>query len=632
MYKISVPIAMQTVTNKSIHRYIELLKDMRAQRVFLCCVGEVYRKDSWMYLYRTRIRGAVYLLRLHGFEVGIWINTFGHGALLSHQSARDMGDYTPITDCHGRSAPVAYCPLDERFRRDFLEGLETVASFRPDLIMLDDDMRFNMRKAFFSIGCFCPEHLKQYYALLGEELPPEEIEKRIFTGGPNPYRAKYFKMMGKTLLDFAADMRRAVDRQSKSIRLGASVCGSIWDCSGVEPLRLAKVLAGKNTRPFLRIAGAPYHNTNILPIIERSRQQKAWLADADVELMCEGDTYPRPRYNVPARTLELFDYAMACDGTVGGMLQYAFDYTHSLAYEEGYARRLRRNRPSREAAMKLFADKTAVGVEVFDAQHKLAKWVLPEVLEENTVQWLQATPSKGLAAELLSANGIPTAYEETGYPVLVLGENGRHVPLEKLRFGAILDAEAARLLKKRGVDTGLRGLRPGYCEEYFVDTYETVRGIGSEGKVGMRTAGKPESLYKEDEDVASYRYENKNGQRFFVLGCNFHTPGVIMNANYLCSWARRRQLQAVIPWLCGKPLPATLDDAPNAHILVKRGEKGMAVAITNSFYDEILDPVIPLDKAYKTIRFLYCTGRLEGDKVRLDTIPPFSFAAFELTD
>ena len=631
MYTISVPIALQTITEDTLPRHLELLKNMGAQRVFLCCIGEIYRKDSWLYMYRSRIRWAVDQLRLWGYEVGIWVNTFGHGALLSHQSRRDVGNYTPIADCHGRTAPVAYCPLDERFRKDFLEGLEVVASCAPDLIMLDDDMRFNLRKQYFSLGCFCPEHLKEYYRLLGEELPPEEIENRIFTGGPNHYRSQYFKMMGKTLLDFAADMRKTVDRVDKTIRLGACICSSIWDCSGAEPLRLAKTLAGKHTRPFLRIAGAPYHNVNILPIIERSRQQKAWLGDGDVELMCEGDTYPRPRYNVPSRPLELFDFAMACDGTVGGMLQYAFDYTHSLSYEQGYAKRLGRNRPVREAAMALFAGKSAVGVEVFDAQHKMHKWVLPDELGDNTVQWLQATPSKGFA-ELLSRNGIPTAYGETEYPVLVLGENGRHVPLEKLSRGAILDAQAAQLLKNRGVDTGLLGLRPGHSEEYFVDSYETVRGIGAEGKVGMETAGTPESLYRQDADVASYRYENKKGQRFFVLGCNFHQPGVFMNANYLCSWARRRQLQAVIPWLCGKALPAVLDDAPDAHILVGRGEKGMAVAITNSYYDEIIDPVIPLDKPYKTVRFVNCSGRLEGDQVHLETLPPFSFAAFEVEE
>lgn len=632
MYKISVPVAMKTITRDSYRPLVKLLREMDARRVFICCVGEVYLKDSYLLRYRYQIADAVKKLREDGFEVGIWINTFGHGALLSHQNRWEVGDYTPITDCHGRSAPVAYCPLDERFRSDFLKGLKVIAQLQPDLIMLDDDMRFNLRKQFFSIGCFCPKHLQLYYELLGEEIPPEEIEQRIFTGKPNIYRKTYFKMMGKTLLDFAADMRKAVNAVDPTIRLGASICGSIWDCSGTDPLRLAKTLAGRKTRPFLRIAGAPYHNVNILPIIERSRMQKAWLADADVELMCEGDTYPRPRYNVPSRTLELFDFAMACDGTVGGMLQYAFDYTHSISYEEGYARRLIRNRPLREAAMELFAGKTAVGIEVFDVPGKLAKWELPKELKENTVQWLQATPSKGWAADLLSRNGIPTAYEETGYPVLVLGENARYVPLDKLKNGAIIDAEAARLLEQRGVDTGLLGQRPSWDEEYFVDSGETVRGIGKSGKVGMQAAGMALSLYREDEDVASYRYANWDGHRFLVLGCNFHEPGVTTMSNYFCSWARRKQLQENIPWLCGKELPGMLTDAPDAHVLVKRDENSMAVAIVNSYYDEILDPVIPLGKVYKIVRFVNCSGRLEGDKVRLDTLPPFGFAAFEVRE
>lgn len=627
MYTVSVPISMQTVTEQSLPRFGELLAQMDAKRVFLCGVGEVYRRDSMLYTQPARIRQAIAYFRSLGMEVGIWVNTFGHGALLAHQTAADVGDYTPITDCHGNSAPVAYCPLDSRFRQDLYDGIRQVAGLKPDLIMLDDDLRFNMRKKFFTLGCFCPAHLRWYYELLGEEVPPEEIERRIFTGGPNPCRETYFAMMGKTLLDLAHDLRAAVDEVDSTIRLGASVTASLWDCSGTDVLELAKAFAG-TTRPFARISGAPYHNVNIIPIIERSRQQCAWGEGSGVELFCEGDTYPRPRTNVPARTLELFDFAMACDGSSDGMLQYVFDYTHDLSYEEGYARRMIRNRPVRERAAALFAGKGADGVEVYDVIHKLAHWQLPEVLGENTVQWIQATPSKGLAADVLCRNSIPTAYEETGLPVLVLGENGRHVPLEKLRNGAILDGAAAELLQRRGVDVGLLATKKGGGDEYFSACGQRVLGIGRAGKLAVETAGIAESLYP--EGVASYRYENKDGLRFFVLGCNFHTPGCVMNTNYLCSRARRQQLQAVIPWLCGRQLPAVLEDAPETELLVRRDENAMAVAVLNIYYDEIIDPVIHLDRTYGSLTCVNCTGRLEGDKVILDTVPPFGFAAFEV--
>ena len=73
-----------------------------------------------------------------------------------------------------------------------------------------------------------------------------------------------------------------------------------------------------------------------------------------------------------------------------------------------------------------------------------------------------------------------------------------------------------------------------------------------------------------------------------------------------------------------------LDDAPETELLVRRDENSMAVAVLNIYYDEIIDPVIRLDKAYSHLTCINCTGRLEGDRVLLDTIPPYGFAAFQV--
>ena len=630
MYKLSVPISMETVTAESLPRYGAHLAKLGAQRVFLCCTGEVYLQNSMLYTAPERIREAIGYFRGLGLEVGIWVNAFGHGDLLVHQTEKDVGDYTRIEDAHGRSAPVAFCPLDDRFRRDYAAGIRAVAALKPDLIMLDDDLRFNLRQKHYSLGCFCKKHLQWYYRLLGEEVPREQIEEKLFTGGPSRYRDRYLDMMGQTLLDFARELRAAVDQVDPAIRLGASITSAMWDGSGTDVLALAKAFAG-TTRPFARISGAPYHNVNIIPIIERSRQQCAWGKGSDTELFCEGDTYPRPRYNVPSRPLELFDLAMACDGTSDGMLAYVFDYVHSVSYEEGYVKRLSRSRALREEAAALFAGKTAVGVRVYDVMHKLRAWEFPPTLDSNTVRWVQATPSKGAAAEVLSRNSIPTSYGETEYPLLLLGENARHVPPEKLGHGAILDVTAAEILQARGIDTGLlesSGSIDGN-DEHFPQAGETVRSVGREGKAHIRTAGRAESLFLPDGTPATYRYENEAGQRFFVLACRHYTPGAAPNGNFLRSWARRRQLTEVIPWLCGKALPAVLEDAPDAQLLVHRDENAIAVAILNVNYDEILEPVIRLDRPYTRLRCVNCRGTLSGSTVRLETVPPFGFAAFE---
>ena len=237
-----------------------------------------------------------------------------------------------------------------------------------------------------------------------------------------------------------------------------------------------------------------------------------------------------------------------------------------------------------------------------------------------------------MAADILSCNSIPTAYGETEYPVLLLGENARYIDLTALRYGAMLDIEAARILQQRGVDVGLLAVEPGEAgpDEHFIKENETVRGVGRGAKLRIRTAGAVESVFTNCGSAASYRYENAAGQRFFVQACRYYTPGYSFSDNYLRCWARRRQLTEVIPWLCGKQLPAVLADAPQTQLLVSKGEGAMSVAVLNLSYDEVIDPVIRLDEAYKQITCVNCTGMVVGANVQLSTIPPFGFAAFEV--
>lgn len=630
MYKLSVPISMETLTDDSMAQYGKLLTECGVQRVFLCCVGELYRTDCMPLAQPRRLAQALDWIRSLGMEAGVWVNTLGHGELLAHQNENERGDYTPMEDADGRTAPVAYCPLDEAFRADYARGLKALAQLKPELIMLDDDLRFNPRSRHFTLTCFCPKHLAQFYERVGEEIPRETIVNQIFAGGPNKYRDAYLAMMGATLLDFARLLRRTVDSVEPSIRLGPCVSGGIWDHSGTDAIELARELAG-NTRPFARISGAPYHDPNIAAIVEFSRQQCTWGNGSGVELFCEGDTYPRPRYNVPSRPLELFDLAMVADGTADGMLQYLFDYNHSLSYETGYARRLLRNRSLRRQVAELFAGKRGVGVRVFDVMHKLRAWPLPETLNAAEVSWLQAKPSKGLASQILSRNSIPTAYGEGAYPVLLLGENARYIPLEDLAHGAILDGDAAAILQARGIDVGLEAAEP--CKplaEQFAQ--ECVRGIDGFGKMHFvcKHGAQVESRFLPEGSPASYRYENAEGHRFFVLAFRAYAPGKYQNANYLRSWCRREQLAAAVQWLCGKALPAFVEDAPETLLLTSSNGKAMAVAVLNLSLDELIDPVIRLDRAYETLHCVGCEGRLEEDRVQLSSLPACGFAAFSV--
>ena len=54
------------------------------------------------------------------------------------------------------------------------------------------------------------------------------------------------------------------------------------------------------------------------------------------------------------------------------------------------------------------------------------------------------------------------------------------------------------------------------------------------------------------------------------------------------------------------------------------------MAVLNLSLDELIDPVIRLDRAYESLRCVGCKGRLEEDRVQLSSLPAYGFAAFSV--
>lgn len=53
---------------------------------------------------------------LHGFQTGIWVNAFGHGSALSHETSQAVQpSFTQMTGVYGESFGYADCPLDPHF-------------------------------------------------------------------------------------------------------------------------------------------------------------------------------------------------------------------------------------------------------------------------------------------------------------------------------------------------------------------------------------------------------------------------------------------------------------------------------------------------------------------------------------
>lgn len=629
MYKLSVPVCINTITDENIAVWLDILRSCKAERIFICLAADVCTDISILYNDPQKLRNTIAFFKKHGFETGFWINSLGHGGALLHDTAgTENATFTQMAGVLGDVSGHAYCPLDKNFKKKYSDAIKLLAAFAPDIIMIDDDFRLNLRSYY--MGCFCELHLEEYYKRIGERIPREKLEKYIFTGGRNRYRSEYMKLSADTLLDFSASLRKAVDEVDPNIRLGVCACYDNWDYVGTDLIEISKVLAGK-TKPFLRTIGAPYWNNNIIEVVENTRMQAQWCKNTGIELFAEGDTYPRPRYNVPSRVLELFDMALISDGSTDGILKYMFHYNHKPEYETGYFERHIKNSKVRDALKEMFEGKKPVGIRAYNVMHTIESAVLPEKCPEKIATKLIAS-YKSVSCALLSGNSIPTSHTDDGeYPVLVCGENARYISEKELENGAILDAAAAVILNERGIDTGILSCeKADFSAEYFYCGGESVPAVNNNAlcRISCKEDADIKSIFVPENSPASYFYENSRGQRFFVLACDMKFSEE--NANYTNNYYRQSDLVQACERLCGKKLPVVSLKNPNLYILASRSGDKMSVAMFNISLDEISLPDILLDKKYSDIRFINCTGKLCGDTVKLSEIGPYGFAAFEV--
>ncbi len=623
MYKLSVPVMSKTFYRSDREKIVNMLKDMGAERVFLALgnyEAEGKKRDE---LFRI-LKENTEFLKSHGFEVGAWRWT------LMHEDSKYIHMVSPT----GKISSEAVCPSDENFIKMAGDYIKDIAGCGVDMIMYDDDFRYGFIDC--GMGCVCKNHIKYMEDILGEEISTEGMFEKLMLSGPNKYRSAWLKSKRHYLLNFAKEMRKSLDEVNPNIRLGVCSCMSVWDIDGVTTLEIARTLAG-NTKPFMRFIGAPYWavnrilgNSRLQETIEIERMVSSWCDDTETEYFCEGDVYPRPRHNCPASYLEGFDIAMRASGISDGILKYVMDYTSGEKYETGYVKRHIANKETYNKVSKYFSDKKAVGVRVYESMKKFENMDLPKfITTDNEVLRTFYSP----AAKMLAACSVPTVYEGEGVCGIAFGENIKYVPQKAFSKGMIIDARAAELLMEKGIDVGIERKNDEVAVdvEYFEGDREYVSVQGAKAyRMELKNGAQIQSYFEvgEEKIPASYVYKNNDNQSFLV----FTFDGYFAQECLYRQYARASQLHKAVTLLSGKNLPAYTYGNPDVYVMCKKGDGKLAVGVWNFFADSIETPEVIVDKEYKNIEFISCTGKLDGNKVLLSRMEPFSFAGFEVKE
>lgn len=622
MYDISVPIKIAPSTRFGIEKTIAELKKLDTKRVIIA-LG-FYELDPQKKAASLQdLKDICKAFHDRGYEVGAWVWTY---------MFQGTHPYTTMVSINGNPISSYVCPTDDAFSDFVAQYIHDIALTGVDLIQFDDDFRYGFLGPN-GPGCLCDKHMAIIRELVGEDCTREQVCQQILNGGPNKYRDAYLKANGDTFRAFANKMRRAVDSADPKVRLGACACLTSWDIDGIEAMELSRILAG-NTKPFIRLIGAPYWavkrnwGNELQDCIDMDRMEAAWVrnADPEIEIIAEGDSFPRPRTTCPASYLENFDMAIRAAGCCDGILKYGIDYFSNMDYETGYTKFHLRNKENYDGIHKYFDGKAEIGVRVYTYTKKLEKAVFEKSVNIEHMVFPQA-------ARILSANTIPIQFEGTGICGAVFGEDARQLPLEAADQGLILDYDAAKILSDRGLDVGVSvfgdAVTAGRLERYLnPENYTFSRGIPVY-QVSLKAGAEVLSDTETEKGLypTAFRYENEKGQRFYVL----NAPPHVANNNILKQYARSRQIAENIQWLSGRQLPAYCYGNPAMYTIVKESGGKLAVGLWNLHADIAIDPVVELADEYTSIDFIGCTGRLEGKKVYLSDIPAFGFASFHLS-
>ena len=612
-YKLSVPLPLIPKDENFFPRQVEFLKKMEADRAFLFgppldgeYLPDLASYDRWSEILCEKRK----ILHQEGIDTAFWMgHTIGHAGefTVGHKPA-----FQELVGESGKTASGCYCPMDKKFKKYICDILASMAKSGVELILLDDDFRINSHPPNLITGCFCELHLNAFREKTGIVLSREEIIQQALCGEPGDMRRSWLEINEQTLLDFAEEIEQAVHAVNKDTRIGLATATTLWSNEGVDMRELLERLAG-NTKPFLRLIGAPYWSkdpANLPWVIEFSRLQASWAEKWDVEIVTEGDTFPHTKYFCPASVLHAFTQGTFAAG-IQNILSYSVVYSVKPSHEPAYVKIIDENKENYDAICSFFpSEYKSIGAVPVLLPNNMMNTTFPAEPGDAARLW----SNEPVVIRFLARMGISIGYETgsaflTGYSAAALSAADLD---EILSRGVILDAVAAKILMDKGVDIGITSIQdaPSPVSEIFTDNefsgdydgdsvWLLTVGKRIYKKCRMKNSAKSIGSFTGTGDFESFPsvilYEDEKGRRFCTFAFDF--AQVDRGGQLLYNYARQEQLTRCFAWVGKKPLPVTVNGYPDVHVICRESpdQDRIAVAIQNCHLDTIEEPVFRLD-------------------------------------
>lgn len=239
----------------------------------------------------------------------------------------------------------------QKREEEYVEMLVRVLN--PDSLWLDDDLRMGFWKPD---GCFCPRCIEAFNREEHESVTREELVERLFVrDGVDGIRSKWFRFNDRSCAQYAAAVRRALDRTNPNCRLGLQLTSAFNCYNGEHRGALFAAASGNGQSPVgVRIAGGMYREGGsprdllkwmfgVMKMIGDARRLSPGMIGS---FALEDENYSREAINKSAEAIlrqAALGFAAGCDATT--LYSYWHRRAEPMALVEEFAELLAQWRP-----------------------------------------------------------------------------------------------------------------------------------------------------------------------------------------------------------------------------------------------------------------------------------------------
>ena len=391
---------------------------------------------------KARQQGEIYKLfsdRLAemGLECGILVQcTIGHGYPLNESNG--FQDFVPL---NGDAPYGTVCPYDKDFQAYLTDSFQTLASYKPKVIMVDDDFRLMNRKAD---GCACPLHLSAFEKRIGKRVEREELYATLCDTQHKDNAAfvdAYVDTVKESLLESAKAMRAGIDAVDPKLKGIFCLCGASTEFAS----DIATILAGEGNPPTVRVnngnytpAGPRYASSASM----RMAQQVAYLDERVKVILAETDTCPQNRYSTGAYSLHTHFTLSILEGAAGAKHWITRLGTYEPESGAAYRKVLGKHRGFYETLSLLFPSLHFDGCRI--PMHSVPKFSFPHGSSKDA--WSYCVLERlGLPLYFSKHEGGAAFLDDTA------ADGFTDAEIEKMLSGTVvLSGAAAKTLQERG--------------------------------------------------------------------------------------------------------------------------------------------------------------------------------------